>query len=485
MTRFVSTRGGIDPVGFEEAVLQGFAADGGLFVPEEIPRLGREDLERLAELDFPALACELVSLYLEPGIVPPEDLKRLIDDSFGAFMHEDVVDLVRIRDQPDVRVLELFHGPTLSFKDMAMGVLMNVVDYFLEKRKEHLNIVLATTGDTGPAAAWAAAGKRQIDCWPLYPRGMISVEQERQMTTLDADNVHPVGVENCADGGDDLDIVVAELFTDAELKRALGLSSVNSINWCRVMVQAVHYFYAYFRTVERIGDPVVFSVPSGAFGNLFGGFLARSMGLPVERFLCANNTNNALHTAFSTGVFPRRDLVQTPSSAIDIVAPYNFWRFLYYAANRDSSRIRRWMDDFASHREATLDAETLAFIQAGFLSASVSDKTTMDTIRSTYESGDGYLLDPHTAVAVAAVDAVADRLPADARIVCLGTAHPAKFPEVIRKALGCGEALPQAARHPSIDDARSACQHLRLCDLDSLKSNLVDAMTRQRSRRGR
>lgn len=482
MMQFVSTRGGIEPVGFEEAVLQGFAADGGLFVPREIPVLDAADLERLSTLDFPQLALELVSLYVEPSVIPRDDLQRLVEDSFAGFDRASVVDLVPIRSNPDTRILELFHGPTQSFKDMAMGLLMNVVDYFLTRRGERLNIILATTGDTGPAAAFAAAGKAQIDCWPLYPRGMISGEQERQMTTLGADNVHPVGVEHCPDGGDDLDIVVAELFADAELKRSLGLSSVNSINWCRVMVQAVHYFYAYFRTVDKVGDPVVFSVPSGAFGNLFGGFLARSMGLPVSRFVCANNTNDALHTAFSTGVFARRDLVQTPSSAIDIVAPYNFWRLLYFAAGRDPQRIRQWMEDFHTRREAKLDARTLAFIQDGFLSAAIGDQATADTMRAVYHSDAGYLLDPHTAVAVAAVDALADQLPADARIVCLGTAHPAKFPDVIRQVLDCGDDLPAAARHPAIETARDACQHLRLCRLDTLKANLVDAIRQQAGR---
>ena len=483
MMQFVSTRGEIEPVGFEEAVLQGFAADGGLFVPKEIPVLDSAALERLATLAFPQLALELISLYVEPLVIPRDDLKRLVEDSFGNFDRPTVVELVPIRSQPDTQILELFHGPTLSFKDMAMGLLMNVVDYFLQRRGERLNIILATTGDTGPAAAWAAAGKGHIDCWPLYPRGMISEEQERQMTTLNADNVHPVGVENCPDGGDDLDIVVAELFADADLKRSLGLSSVNSINWCRVMVQAVHYFYAYFRTVDRVGASIVFSVPSGAFGNLFGGFLARSMGLPVSRFVCANNTNDALHSAFSTGVFARRDLIQTPSSAIDIVAPYNFWRFLYFASGRDPQRIRQWMEDFSEKREARLDAQTLAFIQDGFLSASISDQVTTDTIRAVYQSDTAYLLDPHTAVAVAAVDTVADQLPTDARIVCLGTAHPAKFLDVISRTLGCGDDLPTAARHQSIEDARDACQHLRLCRLDTLKSNLVDAMNSQAMRR--
>lgn len=483
MIKFVSTTGGIEPVGFDEAVLQGFAADGGLFVPDGIPVLSQEQLHSFSALSFQELAFEIVSLYVDPSVIPPQDLRRLINNSYRDFQHPEIVNLVSIRKQPDIRVLELFHGPTQSFKDMAMGFLMQVADYLLEKRRERLNIVLATTGDTGPAAAWAAAGKQHIDCWPLYPRGMISREQERQMTTLKADNVHPVGVENCPDGGDDLDLVVADLFADKELKRTLGISSVNSINWCRVMLQTVHYFYAYYRTVDRVGEPIVFSVPSGAFGNLFAGFLARSMGLPVAQFVCANNVNSALHSAFSSGVFPRRDLVQTPSSAIDIVAPYNFWRFLYFAANGDTGRIRQWMNDFASRREVVLDTETSKKIQEGFISASISDQETLSTIRSVYESESHYLIDPHTAVAVAAVDVVQDCLPENAKIVCFATAHPAKFPDVIRRALDCTGELPAAAHHPVIDDARNACEHLRVCQLENLKRNLTDEITRQVARR--
>jgi threonine synthase len=337
--------------------------------------------------------------------------------------------------------------------------------------------VLATTGDTGPAAAWASAGKKTIDCWPLYPRGMITEEQERQMTTLNANNVHPVGVENCADGGDDLDLVVAKLFADRELKDKLNLSSVNSINWCRVMVQSVHYFYGYYRAVERVGDEVNFSVPSGAFGNLFGGYLARSMGLPVKKFICANNANHALHTVFSSGVFAKKDLVQTLSSAIDIVVPYNFWRFLYYASGSDSEKLKSWMDEFQSNSQVELDAETLVTIQNGFASVTISDVKTGQTIKDTFEKCAGYLLDPHTAVAVAAVNTLKDSLSEHTKTICLATAHPAKFPEITRACLGAGSELPDQGKHASLEKTSKVCQHLRICDLSNLEFALVEAMT--------
>ena len=250
MSEYVSTRGGIAPVGFDEAVLAGFARDGGLFVPRAIPRISRDRLESWAGLSYPDLAFKMLSLYIDEAVIPAGDLKQLIATSFQDFEHPDIMPLVPLQGDGNLFVMELFHGPTLSFKDIAMGFLVNTMDYLLQRRGGHLNLVLATTGDTGPAAAHAAAGKAGIDCWPLYPRGMISEEQERQMTTLNAANVHAVAVEDCPDGGDDLDLVVAGLFDDADLVRELELSSVNSINWGRVLMQSVHYAYGYLKACQ-------------------------------------------------------------------------------------------------------------------------------------------------------------------------------------------------------------------------------------------
>ncbi|MFT6303163.1 MAG: threonine synthase [Granulosicoccus sp.] len=477
MIKYVSTKGGISPVAFDEVVLSGFAADGGLFVPENIPRISEDQFQSWSTLSFTDLAFEILSLFIPRSIIPDADLKTLIEDSYSSFERPDVVDLVSLCENNRIVVMELFHGPTLSFKDVAMGFLINVMDYLLEKKGGHLSIVLATTGDTGPAAAWAAVGKKTIDCWPLFPRGMITEEQARQMTTLNASNVHPVGVENCTDGGDDLDFVVAKLFKNHELREKVNLSSVNSINWCRVMVQSVHYFHGYFRVVETLGDEVAFSVPSGAFGNLFGGYLARSMGLPVKKFICANNVNQALHTVISSGVLAKKDLVQTMSSAIDIVVPYNFWRYLYFTSGSDSKKLASWMDEFQTNGQVSLDSDTLAAIQHGFESIAITDVQTKATVKTTFENNDGYLLDPHTAVAVAAANSFKDSLPEKTKIICLATAHPAKFPDIIRSCLETDSELPEQGRHASLERASKVCQNLRLCDLENLEFALVDAMT--------
>jgi len=476
MTLYISTRGGVAPVDFETAILQGYAADGGLFVPESIPRISAGQLQKWSQLGFVDLAFEILSLFIDRSVLSADELRRLLADSFDRFDHPEVVPTVKLEARPDTYVMELFHGPTLSFKDVAMGFLVNLVDFFLNRKSDWASLVVATTGDTDPAAAHASAGKKSIECWVLFPDGMISEEQARQMTTLEAPNVHAVGVAGCPDGGDDLDLVITRMFADDDLRRQLKLSSVNSINWCRVMVQAVHYFYSYFRVTDRVGEKMVFSVPSGAFGNLFGGYLARSMGLPVETYICANNQNATLHRALSTGQLTKKDLIPTVSSAIDIVVPYNFWRYLFFVGGCDPGKIRRWMDEFQQQGRVELDSQTAAAIRDGYISASISDEQTLAAIADTYQSRDGYLLDPHAAVAVAAADALADAFEPGTKIVCLATAHAAKFPDIVRKALPGEGALPEQAKHTSIEQARELCQHVRLCDCSHLAPALTRAM---------
>lgn len=471
MVKYISTRGGCAPVEFDAAVLEGFAPDGGLFVPEEIPKIPAGRLAQLKGLPYPAVAREILSLFIDGTAIPPDHLKQIIDQSFSSFEHPDLMPLIKLdRDRP-VYVMELFRGPTLSFKDIAMGFLVNAMDYFLQKRGQHRSIILATTGDTGPAAAWAAAGKQTIDCWPLYPAGMISEEQERQMTTLPAENIHPICVRNCRDGGDDLDAVVARLFAAPGLSGELGLSSVNSINWCRVMVQSVHYIYGYLSVCDRVGEPVEFCVPSGAFGNLFAGFLAREMGVPL-RFICANNRNRTLDRTFGTGWFRKEDLIPTLSSAIDIVIPYNFWRFVYFSCGRDPEKIKQWMRDFEHTGAVRLDDRTITAVRNGFRSVSISDETTVSTIVRVWKAHQ-YLLDPHSAVAVAAVRELGPAADGKIKTVCLATAHPAKFPQVIRQALAPETHMPDQGIHPSIEREKTRPARSKTCDIRELESFLT------------
>ena len=471
MIMYHSTRGSSLPVPFDQAVLQGFAGDGDLFVPHPVPQLSRALLEQWKSLGYVALAREVMSCYIDPKIVPKQDLGRLLDASFAPF---EQADPPIVSPEQDGRnwIMELFHGPTLSFKDVAMGFLIELMDYFLEKSDDRLSLILATTGDTGPAAAYAVAGKNRISCWPLYPAQMISREQELQMTTIGADNVCPVEVQDCRNGGDDLDVVVARLFGDKRLKKRLKLSSVNSINIGRVLMQTVHYFYAYFRTVERLGDPLVFSIPAGAFGNLCGGELARAMGLPIE-FICSTNKNKTLHRIFSDGIFEKSPLQQSLSSAIDIVIPYNFWRFLYLRCGGDTALVHKAVTEFERCGTVQFDDTLHSKLQQGVVSISVSDEQTLDTMANIFQRT-GYLLDPHGAVAVAGAEQCNSSFAEHTPCVSVATAHPAKFPEVIKKALSPGQQLPESASHRSIEEAKKADAKVLTCTYEELERRLID-----------
>jgi len=473
MLQFVSNKGGGEPVDFETAILDGFAADGGLYVPEALPKITFDQLREWKNLDYQTLAFNILSLFIDPNIVPPADLKKILRTAYSSFEKEEIIPLYPLQSRENTFIMELFYGPTLSFKDVGLAFLVNLVNFFLERKREHLSIIVATTGDTGPATAYFAAGKSNLDAWILYPKELITAEQERQMTSLQEPNIHPVGVSNCPDGGDDLDIVIAKLYANKNFKEKLKLSSVNSINWGRVMIQMVHYFYGYLKVVDEIGEPVNMSVPSGAFGNLCAGGLARKMGLPLKHLVVANNRNACLHRIFSEGHFTKENIIETPSSAIDILIPYNFWRYLYFCVEENPQKIKNWIEEFSTAETVTFDKETFFSYKEGFLSNSSSDLETLAIIREIYES-ESYLLDPHGAVAVHAGDVCKKTLGKE-KLICLATAHPSKFPQVLQKALRT-TLLPEAARHSSIEAAKQLCQKVYLCDHQYLETALIHAM---------
>ncbi len=313
-----------------------------------------------------------------------------------------------------------------------------------------------------------------MDAWILYPKGLITTEQERQMTTLHHSNIHPVGVYNCPEGGDDLDAVIHKLYANLEFKDKVQLSSVNSINWGRVMVQTVHYFYGYLQIVNKVGETINMSVPSGGFGNLCAGGLARKMGLPIKTLVVANNKNACLHRIFSQGLFSKEDIHETVSSAIDILTPFNFWRYLYFCIGRSHKKIKEWNDEFDTTGKVQFDQLTYESYSKGFMSSSITDKNTIDTIKSIFETEE-YLLDPHGAVAVAAAKNLREQL-GNEKLICLATAHPAKFPDTIKNALG-EEDIPTAATHWSITDAKTKCQKGYSADHQHLEKALLDAMS--------
>ncbi|MEM6378712.1 MAG: threonine synthase, partial [Bacteroidota bacterium] len=370
--------------------------------------------------------------------------------------------------------MELFYGPTLSFKDVGLSFLVNLVDFFLKRKNERRSIIVATTGDTGPAAAHAIAGKSTLDAWVLYPKGMITKAQERQMTTLSHLNVNPVGVYDCPEGGDDLDAVINQLYANQAFKEKVQLSSVNSINWGRIMIQTVHYFYGYFQVAKTIGDAVSMVVPSGGFGNLCAGGLAKRMGLPIQNLVVANNKNACLDRIFQTGIFSKAPIYETVSSAIDILIPINFWRYLYFCIEHNTSKIKAWYEAFEENGIVQFDEATFAAYKLGFLSSTVSDATVLEAIKTLFEK-EKYLMDPHTAVAFVVAEQLKEQI-GNHPVICLSTAHPAKFANTILNALELNE-LPEAAIHPSIETAKRRCQKGYTAHHSHLEEALLQAMT--------
>jgi threonine synthase len=433
--RFVSTRGKVNPQPVRETVLGGLAPDGGLFLPEVIPD-ARPRLEEWSELPFAGLFHELVRLFLE-GDVPDDELGGMIARSYARFDHPEVVPVVRVG---GLYLLELFHGPTLAFKDVALQFLGNLFEHYLAQTGRRLTIAGATSGDTGSAAIHALRGKAGVQVFILFPKGRVSPMQELQMTTVTDANIHCIAVEGSFD---DAQAIVKGLFNDRAFNEECSLGAVNSINWVRVMAQVVYYFHGYFRVVAqggcRLGEPVRFAVPTGNFGNIFAGYLAGRMGLPLEKLILATNANDILHRFITTGVYRKGQVAETLSPSMDIQVASNFERYLFEISGRDGAQVTRWMQELADCGEFRVGADHFGRVQADFVSARVEDGTTVDTIREFHRS-EGYLLDPHSAVGVrAALDQ-----PEGSPLICMGSAHPAKFGEAVERAIGAPPPLPPA-----------------------------------------
>ena len=417
--RYVSTRGDTAPLSFTEAVLTGLAPDGGLLVPEHTPDV-RPDLESWRGLGFVELAKVLLPRFVDD--IPPATLDQLIDRAYAGFSHPEVVAFANLPAPSPVQILELFRGPTLAFKDVALQLLGQFFEYVLERDNRHLNILGATSGDTGSAAIAGVRGLPAVDIFIMYPHGRISPLQELQMTTVSDKNVHCLAVDGSFD---DCQMLMKEIFNDSGFKADYRLGAVNSVNWARVLAQVVYYGYASLRLGTDV--PVSFCVPTGNFGNVFAGFLARRMGFPIEKLIVATNENDILSVFFETGRYARGNVNYTISPAMDIQVASNFERFLYYYFDRDTARLTQFMKSFASHGIASLSENPG---DADFLATTVTQADTLGAIRRMHEES-GYIADPHTAVGLAA----AERFSVSGAKICLATAHPAKFPESVEQAV--------------------------------------------------
>ncbi len=430
--RYVSTRGEAPALDFVEVMLAGLARDGGLYVPETWPSVMSETIAGFAGRPYAEVAVEVIKPFVGETIAEA-DLARMAQEAYGSFRHPATAPLVQLG--ASLFVLELFHGPTLAFKDLAMQLVARLMDHVLLKRSERTTIVVATSGDTGGAAIEAFRDRAQVDVVVLYPHGRISEVQRRMMTTAPETNVHAVAIEGTFD---DCQALVKAMFNHHAFRDRVRLSGVNSINWARIVAQVVYYFTA----AVALGSPhrkVAFTVPTGNFGDVYAGYVATRMGLPVDRLVVATNVNDILVRTFATGVYEIRDVTATTSPSMDIQVSSNFERLLFDAYGRDAKAVSALMGSLAQSRRFAVSAPALKAMRVLFTADRASEQESAATMRAWMREA-GYCADPHTAVGLA----VAEKETRDPSVpmVVLSTAHPAKFPDAVKAACGISPALP-------------------------------------------
>lgn len=436
---------------FEDVVMKGLAHDGGLFLPSQIPKLDASFLDEWKDLRFTELAFKILRLYIDESEIPSEDLKELIDRSYSTFRSEHVTPLYKLND--DLYLLELFHGPTYAFKDVALQFVGNLFEYFLIRKnakksptepRDTITVVGATSGDTGSAAIYGLRGKKDVDVFILYPTGRISPIQEQQMTTVEDKNIHTLSVKGTFDDCQD---IVKEIFGDEDFNSKYHVGAVNSINWARILAQQTYYFYSYFQLQKlKPNAKVRYVVPSGNFGDILAGYYATRMGLPADKLIIATNENDILDRFMKTGKYEKNagaGVKATYSPAMDILISSNFERLLWYllrdslldsnADEKAGELLKEWMIQLKQTGSVQVNPEVIEGARKLFASEKVDDNQTAETIKEIYTSND-YVLDPHTAVGVASSNRFIAKKEG-ATYISLSTAHPAKFSEVVDKAL--------------------------------------------------
>jgi threonine synthase len=422
--KYISTRGTAPALSFEDVLLTGLASDGGLYVPETLPQFTKEEIAAWAGLPYAELAFNVMYPFVK-GAIPEANFKQMLEDTYAAFSHKAVAPLTQVGSNE--WVMELFHGPTLAFKDFALQLLGRLLDFMLERRNERVVIMGATSGDTGSAAIEGCKTSKHVDIFILHPHNRVSEVQRRQMTTIIADNIHNIAVEG---NFDDCQSMVKASFNDQSfLKGKTRLVAVNSINWARIMAQIVYYFHASL----SLGGPhkeIAFSVPTGNFGDIFAGYLAKKLGLPIKQLVVATNTNDILHRCLSRNEYKVESLSHTLSPSMDIMVSSNFERLLFDLYGRDGKALSELMVTFQSG-EGKIDADHWEAARKLFDSAAVDDEGTVATIKQVFDETEE-ILDPHTAIGVKAARVC--RRDVTIPMVTLGTAHPVKFPEAVSKA---------------------------------------------------
>ncbi|VWX59589.1 threonine synthase [Sphingorhabdus sp. 109] len=430
---YISTRGAASPLNFEQVTLAGLAGDGGLYVPESWPSFSPEEIAAMAGLSYVEVAVRVMQPFVGDALDEGE-LRDLCKQAYGRFSHDAVTPLVQLDGQQ--WLLELFHGPTLAFKDVALQILGLFFEKFLARQDKHLTVVGATSGDTGSAAIDALAGRDKVDIFMIHPDGRISDVQRRQMTTVLAPNVHNIAIDGSFD---DAQAMVKRMFADQQVTNRFSISAVNSINWARLMAQIVYYFYS----ASQLGAPhrkVAFSVPTGNFGDVFAGYVASKMGLPVERLIVATNVNDILHRALSAGDYSTGTVTPTAAPSMDIQVSSNFERLLFDLEGRDGAKTAARMAEFEKNHNMQLDSEMRETAASLFTSHRVDPDDMALAMRWAQDKA-GQIIDPHSAIGLSAAQHV--DLDPSVPVVTLATAHPAKFPDAVERATGIRPSLPR------------------------------------------
>ena len=427
---YISTRNNSKKVSFEHVFLKGLSEEGGLFIPEKLKKFNYKELNELSNLDYRNLAFNIVKLFTG-DFISKTDLINLINKSYTNFRDENVVKINKINNN---YLLELYHGPTLAFKDIAMQLIGNFYEYYLEKKSKKINIIVATSGDTGAAAIDAIKGKKNINIFVLHPHNKISSVQRKLMTTSDENNVFNLAING---NFDDCQNLVKLMFSDISFANSINMSGVNSINWARIVAQTVYYFYSYFQIGKQ---KISFSVPTGNFGDVYAGYVAKQMGLPIGKFIVATNQNDILHRAISNGDYRFNKVEETISPSMDIQVASNFERLLYDLYDQNSEKVKNIMKRIKDN-SFKIENDILKNLQNDFTSERLSETEIINTIKSHYEKNK-IIIDPHTAIGIGAVEKLnlSD-------VVILATAHPCKFPVAIDRAISKTEKLPESLEY--------------------------------------
>ncbi|MDB9819621.1 threonine synthase [Candidatus Pelagibacter sp.] len=431
--KYISTRDNSKEYSFEQVFIKGLADDGGLFIPKEVKKYSAEQIKALSNLSYQNLAKEIIYPFIG-DFMTANELSDIVDKSYSVFRKDNVVDLIKLG---DTKILELFHGPTLAFKDIAMQLLGNFYEHYLKKNNKNINVVVATSGDTGAAAIDAIKGKKNMNIFVLHPHEKVSLVQRKLMSTVKEKNVFNIAIDG---NFDDCQNLVKSMFADKEFSNSINMSGVNSINWARIIAQAVYYFYTYFQTQDK--RPINFSVPTGNFGDVYAGYLSKKMGLPINKFIVATNKNDILHRAISNGNYEAESVSETNSPSMDIQIASNFERLIYDLNDCDDNETSTIMHGIKKKGKYIISKDKMEKINKDFLSASMSEEEILDTIKEVHIKYN-IILDPHSAIGFGSLN----KVNLEGNNIVLATAHPCKFPEAIDKSIGIKPNLPDELKY--------------------------------------